>query len=128
MNPLAVIHPVSMMLVALGGAVGCMVRFAAINQVSRMNPTQFPLGTLLVNIVGSLLVGALLAKYGNEQSARAFLVTGLCGGFTTFSAFSWDSMQLLQRGHYADAAIYIGGSVLLSLAAVAAGWYGMRAI
>lgn len=128
MNPLTVIHPASMMFVAAGGACGCMARFAAITAVTRLNPTQFPLGTMLVNILGSLLIGAVLAKYGAEHSVRAFFVTGVLGGFTTFSAFSWDSMQLLQRGHFADAALYIAGSVALSLGAVAAGWYGMKAI
>ncbi len=120
MNPLSVVQPTSMMLVALGGACGCMARFAAINLVSRWNPSQFPLGTMLVNIVGSLLIGVLLAKYGSEHSVRAFFVTGLLGGFTTFSAFSWDALQLLQRQPGA-AAVYILGSVVLSIAAT---WIG----
>lgn len=122
MNPLSVIHTSSMLLVALGGACGCMLRFAAINMVSRINPTQFPLGTMLVNIVGSLLIGVMLAKYGSEHSIRAFFVTGVLGGFTTFSAFSWDMLQLLQRGQWGEAAFYAIGSVAISLAAVAIGF------
>lgn len=128
MNPLAVVHPGSIMLVALGGALGCCLRFLAVNAVARLNPTSFPLGTMAVNIVGSLLIGIVLAKYGTEHSARAFIVSGLLGGFTTFSAFSWDAMQLLQRGQFGDAALYILGSVALSLAAVACGWSMMRAV
>lgn len=128
MNPLYVINPISILLVAFGGALGCILRFVAINMVSRMNPTIFPLGTMLVNIFGSFLIGIVLAKYGAEHSVRAFIVTGVLGGFTTFSAFSWDGLQLLQRGLYADALLYIGGSVILSLAAVAAGWHIARIV
>lgn len=126
MNPLSVVPASSMLLVALGGACGCMARFAAINLVSRLNPSQFPLGTMIVNIAGSLLIGILLAKYGNEPSIRAFFVSGLLGGFTTFSAFSWDALQLLQRGQWLEATVYIGGSVALSLAAVTFGWQMVR--
>ncbi len=126
MNPLIVMQPTSMLLVAFGGAIGCMLRFVAINAVSRLNPTAFPLGTMLVNIVGSLLIGVVLAKYGTEHSVRAFVATGVLGGFTTFSAFSWDTLQLIQRGQFSDAALYIFASVAISLAAVAAGWYLAR--
>lgn len=122
MNPLHVVQPISILLVAAGGAIGCVFRFLATNAVARLNPTVFPLGTMLVNILGSLLIGAVLAKYGNLGNARAFFVTGILGGFTTFSAFSWDAMGLLHRGHYGDAALYIGGSVALSLAAVMFGF------
>lgn len=111
------------MLAAAGGAVGCVSRFIAIKQIVRFNPTIFPLGTMFVNIVGSLLVGLVLAKYGAQHSLRIFFVTGILGGFTTFSAFSWDAMQLLHRGQYGLAGFYIGGSVLLSLLAVVAGFH-----
>ena len=122
MNPLAVVHPLSMLLVALGGAFGCALRFVAIQQVIRLNPTLFPLGTMVVNIVGSFLIGLVLAKYGAEHSVRAFFVTGMLGGFTTFSAFSWDALQLLSRGQYGQAALYIGGSVIVCIAATALGF------
>jgi fluoride exporter len=64
----------------------------------------------------------ILAKYGSEHSVRAFFVTGLLGGFTTFSAFSWDAMQMIQRGQIVDAGVYILGSVALSLGAVFIGF------
>ncbi len=121
MNPVNVINPLSMLLVALGGAGGCMLRFLAVRLVMRLNPSVFPLGTMFVNILGSLLIGYVLAKFGSDHSARAFIATGLLGGFTTFSAFSWDAMQMLERGAFGSAAIYIGGSVILSLIAVALG-------
>jgi CrcB protein len=123
MNPLLVINPMSILLVALGGAVGCVLRFMVVNTVSRLNPTVFPLGTMIVNIVGSLLIGVALAVWGREHSARAFIVTGMLGGFTTFSAFSWDMLRLLQHGLYWDALFYASGSVILSLIAVAFGFY-----
>lgn len=122
MNPLAVVHPLSILLVALGGACGCALRFLVVNQVIRLNPTIFPLGTMVVNIVGSLLIGVVLAKYGSEHSVRAFFVAGMLGGFTTFSAFSWDALQLLQRGQYGQALLYIGGSVIVCIAATALGF------
>ncbi len=121
MNPTAVVNLSSILLVAAGGAVGCVARFLAIKQVVRLNPTTFPLGTMLVNILGSLLIGYVLGKYGAQHSTRAFFVTGILGGFTTFSAFSWDAMQMLQRGQFASAGTYIFGSVILSILAVMVG-------
>lgn len=121
-----VVHPLSVLLVAAGGAVGCVARFLVIKQIARINPGVFPLGTMAVNIIGSLLIGMILAKYGSAHSARAFFVSGVLGGFTTFSAFSWDAMRLLQRGEWWLAGAYILGSVALSLAAVAFGFWMMR--
>lgn len=128
MNPLHVVQPISILLVAAGGALGCVLRFLSINAIARLNPSIFPLGTMVVNIIGSLLIGIALAKYGHMSNARAFFVTGVLGGYTTFSAFSWDAMGLLHRGHYGDAALYIGGSVALSLAAVMVGFTLARAL
>lgn len=122
MNPLSVVHPLSVAYVALGGAFGCVLRHLVISMVARLNTTIFPWGTMTVNIIGSLLIGAVLARYGNDSSARAFFVTGILGGFTTFSAFSWDAMMMLHRGHYGDAAMYVGGSVALSIAAAMFGF------
>jgi len=128
MNPLHVVQPVSILLVAAGGAIGCVLRFLTINAIARLNPTIFPLGTMAVNVIGSMLIGVALAKYGHVGNARAFFVTGILGGYTTFSAFSWDAMGLLHRGQYGDAVLYIGGSVALSLAAVMLGFTLTRAI
>lgn len=122
MNPTAVVNLSSILLVAAGGAVGCVARFLAIRQVVRLNPSNFPLGTMLVNIIGSLLIGYVLGKYGAQHSTRAFFVTGMLGGFTTFSAFSWDALQLVNRGEWGGAALYVGGSVVLSVLAVAIGF------
>lgn len=121
MNPLAVINLSSILLVAVGGAFGCVLRFLSIKQIVQLNPTVFPLGTLFVNVLGSLLIGWLLAKYGADNSTRIFFATGVLGGFTTFSAFAWDAVQMLTRGQLFQAALYVGGSVFLSMLAVAAG-------
>ena len=126
MNPLNIVNPSSMLFVALGGGVGCMLRFASIHAIARLNPTAFPLGTMAVNILGSLLIGMVMARYGHDHSVRAFFVTGVLGGYTTFSAYSWDAMQLLQRGQTMEAALYIIGSVALSLVAVFIGWNLVR--
>lgn len=112
--------------VAIGGAVGSVLRYAMTLAVIRLHPQPFPLGTMLVNILGSLLIGVLMAKYaagGLSENARLLLVTGVLGGFTTFSAFSWDVLELFQRGHMVQAVLYVAGSVLLSLGACAVGYY-----
>lgn len=111
-------------LVAAGGAIGAMLRYGSVQLVQHFHPQPFPLGTMLVNILGSFLMGLLMARVMQQdsESARLFFATGILGGFTTFSAFSWDALQMLQRGAYGSAAIYVGGSVMLTLAAVAAGF------
>jgi fluoride exporter len=110
-------------LVAAGGAVGALLRYAAVQGVIYFHPAPFPVGTMLVNVAGSFLIGLLMARYQvlDSESARLFWVTGVLGGFTTFSAFSWDALQLAQRGALGSAAFYVVGSVALSLVAVAAG-------
>ncbi len=85
----------------------------------------FPYGTMIVNIVGSLLMGLLAgyfaARTGIPQHLRLFLTTGILGGFTTFSAFSLDAALLIERHAYWSAAAYMLGSVILSLVALFAG-------
>lgn len=106
--------------VAIGGAIGSVARFA----VYRVVPFQgFPLATLLVNVVGSLVMGLVAAlvtqRLGMEWAP--FLMTGILGGFTTFSAFSLDALALWERGPMGLLAVYVAGSVLLSMAAVFVG-------
>lgn len=97
--------------VALGGAIGSVLRFA----VTLVAPA--PLGTLAVNVFGSLAIGALFAASRHSP----FLMTGVLGGFTTFSAFSLDTLKLWQAGQPLQAAAYGAASVFLSLIAVALG-------
>ena len=105
--------------VACGGAVGAISRHLIANQVMRWAYGGFPWGTLLVNIAGSFILGLLVEYLAQHWSAnqeiRGFLVVGVLGGFTTFSAFSLDAVLLLERGSLSPAFAYICGSVLLSI-------------
>lgn len=115
---------INLSMVALGGAIGALLRYAAVQLATQLHGSNFPLGTMLVNIAGSLAIGLLMGRYlqADSEAARLFFVTGVLGGFTTFSAFSWDTLQMLQRGQTGAAFFYIGGSVILSLIAVAIGF------
>lgn len=102
--------------VAIGGAIGSVARLG----MYRAIPAQgFPLATFAVNVGGSLVMGLLAALLAQRGGAWApLLLTGVLGGFTTFSAFSLDALTLWERGQGALAALYVAASVLLSLAAV----------
>jgi len=114
--------------VALGSALGGVLRYLLSPFVQRSFAEGFPGGTLVVNILGSLVIGVVLrtAATGDLVSpeARVFLSVGICGGFTTFSAFSIETLRLLQTDQWGRAFIYIGASVVLSIAAAALGWLG----
>ena len=115
---------IPILFVAMGGAIGSLLRYAVVQVVMQLHPQPFPIGTVLVNVVGSFAIGLLMARYMSQdsESAKLFFVTGLLGGFTTFSAFSWDALQLVQRGQMGAAMLYVGASLFLSLAAVAGGY------
>ena len=119
--------------VALGGALGSMARFWLGNAVANLVGAAFPWGTLLINIVGSFVIGwfdVLTGAFGSlavPADARAFVLVGICGGFTTFSAFSLQTLQLAQGGEVVRAGAYIVASVVLCLAAVWAGAMVARA-
>ena len=105
--------------VALGSAIGGVSRYLIGGLVQRMLDTGFPAGTLLVNISGSFLLGAIV-RYALDTPSltpeiRAFLTIGFCGGYTTFSTFSYETMALLEDGEWARAGVYITASVILSL-------------
>ena len=108
--------------VALGSAIGGMSRYLLGGLIQRLLDTTFPAGTLLVNISGSFLLGAIL-RYTIETPTlspeiRAFLTIGFCGGYTTFSTFSYETVALLEDGEWTRAGLYVGASVLLSLVGV----------
>jgi CrcB protein len=116
--------------VALGGAVGASLRYGANLGIGRLLGAAFPWHTLAVNVIGSALMGGLmviLAHRGQQQLAP-FLMTGILGGFTTFSAFSMDTISLAQRGETALAAGYVLASVLFSLAAFVCAAAVMRSL
>ena len=110
--------------VALGSALGGMARYLIAGWVQRTGGV-FPVGTLAVNVVGSLLLGFLL-RYSLEGptlsvEVRALLTIGFCGGFTTFSTFSYETVALLQSGQWTRAGLYTLSSVGLTLGATFAG-------
>jgi fluoride exporter len=120
------------LLVGIGGALGALARFGAQNWIGSL-ANGFPTATFLVNIVGSIAMGVLIGvlakttpEYQNE--IRLFVAVGIFGGFTTFSSFSLDAITLIERGDTMLAAIYIVGSVLLSLAGLWMGMLAMRVI
>ena len=113
------------LIVFLGAGLGGALRHGMNVAAVRVLGYQFPFGTLIVNVVGSFIMG-LLAGYfafrpGLSQHLRLFLTTGVLGGFTTFSAFSLDTALLIERHAYASAAGYMVGSVFASLVALFAG-------
>ncbi len=117
--------------VALGGAIGAAARYATGVGVARLfGVTGFPLGVLAVNVAGSFLMGVLLVWLGRKglSHLNPFLMTGLLGGFTTFSAFSLEAYVLWERGAVGQAALYVGLSVGLSIAALVAGIWLMRGV
>jgi fluoride exporter len=112
--------------VAVGSAIGGVARYLIGGLVQRLFDTTFPAGTLLINISGSLLLGTII-RYAGETSTltpelRALLAIGLCGGYTTFSSFSYETVALLEDGEWTRAALYVAGSVVLSLAATLLGF------
>ena len=113
--------------VAAGAAVGALLRWAAGLWLNGQWQ-GFPLGTLLVNCVGGLMIGAALVWFDRTPNdvLRLLLVTGFLGGLTTFSAFSGESLSLMQRGEYAWALAHTGAHVLGSLASAAIGFRLMR--
>ena len=124
---------IHLLLVALGGAIGAGCRHLVNLGSLRLFGPNYPVGTLTVNVVGGLLMG-LLAGYfalrysGSGQNLRLFLATGILGGFTTFSAFSLDAVLLWERGEILGALLYVLLSVVLSIAALAAGLFIMRVV
>jgi len=114
------------LIVFLGGGIGAALRHGANITSARLLGTAFPFATMIENVTGSLIMG-LLAGYfafrsgGAHQHWQLFLTTGILGGYTTFSAFSLDAVLLYERGAFASAAVYVLGSVLLSIAGLMAG-------
>ncbi len=120
----------SYLLVFLGGGLGASLRHFVNVSCARWLGTAFPYGTFIINITGSLVMGLIagyLAFRGDAaQPWRLFLMTGILGGYTTFSAFSLDSMLLYERGEMGLAAFYVVGSVVIAIAGLFAGLTLMR--
>jgi len=112
-------------LVAIGGAVGSVLRYLVGVWSVRLAGSAFPWGTLTVNLLGSFAIGllseAIIRRMGASPEMRLLLITGVLGGFTTFSAFSLDAVALFERGELLSSAVYVGASVGFSIIAVFAG-------
>jgi CrcB protein len=118
--------------IALGSAIGGGTRYLLSRAVQDWGTFTFPAGTLLVNVLGAFALGFII-RYTLEISAmpselRAFLTTGFCGGFTTFSAFSYETVTQLEDGNYKRAGTYVLLSVLGSLLAMYLGFAGARGV
>lgn len=115
------------LLIGIGGAAGSMLRYTAALIISNRN---FPYSTFAVNIIGSFIIGIVMAfslKNANFQNNwQLLLATGLCGGFTTFSAFTFENLQLMQNGRYLISILYISGSLIAGMLAVWLGYISIR--
>ena len=112
--------------VAIGGALGCVSRYYLTAFIQQRAGPSFPAGTLLINITGSFLLGFIM-RYALQSGVvsaetRMLLTSGFCGGYTTFSTYSYETAMMLDDGEYGRAALYVGSSVVLALAGTLLGF------
>lgn len=116
----------AIILVGIGGGIGSIFRYLTSVYAAKYFQTAFPLGTFAVNIIGCLIVGLLLGLFERQQltnpDLKFLFITGFCGGYTTFSAFASENINLFQSGRSLTAFLYIAASVIVSLFAV---WTGL---
>lgn len=125
---------IMVLIVAAGGAVGSVMRLYMTGLIAPLSLSSgFPFGTMTVNIIGSLLMGILtgmMARFSEDgygsSALYMFFGTGVLGGFTTFSAFSFDAVRLVNSGQWLTAMIYVSVSVILSIAALLLGMWFIR--
>ena len=114
--------------VAVGGALGSLGRFWLTGVMAALTGPSFPWGTMLINVLGSFVIGLVAgitltqARIAVHPDIRIFLMTGICGGFTTFSSFSLQTLELMQAGEVVPAAGYVAGSVLSCVVTTFGGW------
>ncbi|HEX7775328.1 MAG TPA: fluoride efflux transporter CrcB [Parvibaculum sp.] len=122
----------SIFAVAVGGAIGSVLRYLLNIEVSRNLGTNFPWGILVVNILGCFVMGAIAEsfalKFSAPQEIRSFIMTGIMGGFTTFSAFALDTGNLIERDAFGLAGLYVTASVGGSILALFLGLWAVRTI
>ncbi|WP_439105428.1 fluoride efflux transporter CrcB [Celeribacter marinus] len=114
--------------VAIGGAIGASARYLTGVGIARVLGKGFPWGTLTVNFVGSVLMGVIIVVLAHENGNKfaPFIMTGVLGGFTTYSAFSLDAITIFERGEIGLAAAYVIGTLVLALGGIALGLYAAR--
>ena len=124
----------SYLYVAVGGALGSVARFWLANAIAVAAGSEFPWGTLLINVLGSFVIsffGVLtgsFARFAVPYEARVFVTVGLCGGFTTFSSFSLQTLELARTGQPGRAGLYVFASVAACLAACGFGFFCAQAL
>lgn len=113
----------NILLIGLGGAIGSVIRFALGQFVKKYWELSFPLATFIVNFIGCFLIGILIAYFqkNNNDGLKLLLITGFCGGFTTFSSFAAENLELIHNNQISIALVYILGSILIGVLAVWAG-------
>ena len=120
------------LIVGIGGFIGSVLRYWLTGIAQRWAQDAFPVGTLLVNVLGCFAIGAFweLVEYREwfSPEARIFATVGICGGFTTFSAFGYETFALLHDREYLLAAANIGANVIAGIAAVILGWMVAKAL
>jgi CrcB protein len=113
------------LLIAVGGALGSVARYWVGSTISGRMGMRFPYGTLVVNMTACVVIGFTLTYFGHRLEInpawRFFIAVGFIGAYSTFSTFEWETMATLQAGAFSLAALYVGGSVMLGLAAT---WLG----
>ncbi|MBK7147733.1 MAG: fluoride efflux transporter CrcB [Bacteroidetes bacterium] len=115
----------TLMMIGAGSFIGGVMRYLLSQAMQTKMNVVFPYGTFTVNVIGCFAIGAVIALADRQSMSndwKLFLATGICGGFTTFSAFSMETLSLLRGGQVSVALLYVAGSVLLGLAATWAGY------
>jgi len=117
------------LLVFVGGGVGSLCRYGLGRLIQSRSTASFPVGTLVVNVLGCVIIGILARQILNTQAdamARAALITGFCGGFTTFSAFSLETVELMAGGQWGRATLYVALSLVACITGTALGMRGLQ--
>ncbi len=116
----------------VGGGLGAVLRHFVNTFVMHVWHREFPLGIMIINIVGSFTMGVLVGLFADvvnaPQTLRAFLTVGILGGFTTFSSFSLDAVQMIERGQYAQGTLYVVGSVVIAFLFLMLGMWLVRSL
>lgn len=115
----------TLLLIGAGGFLGSILWFSLSQFIQTRAPSAFPFGTLGVNLIGCFVIGVIFAlgeRFHLNKEWQLFLATGICGGFTTFSAFSYETFSMLRVGHLGMATAYIVASVLLGVLATFIGY------
>ena len=110
---------ITIIAIALGGAIGALFRYLLGNQISLILGTNFPFNILIINIIGSFFMGMAIESFNlfsiSNEPLQKFLTVGILGAFTTFSTFSLDALDLIMKNRVSDAFLYVSASVLLAI-------------